>query len=337
VGRLDRIVVESECLAGNAAGDPTRRELYVYVPDRVEGDGLPSIYVLQGFAGRVEEWVSGTSSQAVLIGRLDAAIEAGDCPPALVAFVDGWSSRGTSQFLNSSGTGRYMDYLCDEIVPLVDRRYGDALAGRRGICGNSSGGYGALVVSMLRPGIFAALAAHAPDALFECCYQPLFPHAARELRDGFGGSLELFRSRISIDNWTESPIVFAALGTAAAYTPDPADAGAVLLPFELATGRLIDEVWGRWLDLDPVRMAERHADTLAAMRLIHLDAGRDDRFFLDLGAQALSSQLVRVGVENRLELFDGGHEIPVQRRLAAIAALARALGAGTEPTRRSWP
>ena len=62
----------------------------------------------------------------------------------------------------------------------------------RGLSGKSSGGYGAMVVPMLRPDVFGALASHAGDALFECCYLPNFPQLARKLRDEFDGSLERF-------------------------------------------------------------------------------------------------------------------------------------------------
>jgi len=67
------------------------------------------------------------------------------------------------------------------------------------------------------------------------------------------------------------------------------------------------EIWQRWLALDPVRMAEHHADALRSMRRIYLDAGRQDEFFLDLGAQAFSDELTRLDVPHTLELFDGKH------------------------------
>ena len=95
-------------------------------------------------------------------------------------FVDCWTSLGGSQFLNSPGTGRYLDYLCDEVVAFVDERYPTLPAREhRGIAGKSSGGYGAMVAPMLRPDVFGALASHAGDALFEHCYLPDISHAAR--------------------------------------------------------------------------------------------------------------------------------------------------------------
>ena len=109
----------------------------------------------------------------------------------MVVLVDAWTSLGGSQFLNSTSTGRYLDYLCDEIVPFVDARYPTAAdREHRALAGKSSGGYGAMVVPMLRPEVFGALASHAGDALFECCYLPEFPKIARTLRDHFDGSMD---------------------------------------------------------------------------------------------------------------------------------------------------
>ena len=75
------------------------------------------------------------------------------------------------------------------MVAFVDDRYPTAAdRDRRGITGKSSGGYGAMVVPMMRPDVFGALASHAGDALFEGCYLPGFPETARSLRDDFEGS-----------------------------------------------------------------------------------------------------------------------------------------------------
>jgi S-formylglutathione hydrolase FrmB len=332
VGRLEQLVVHSQLLEGNPLGDPARRPLYVYLPPGCEqaAEGtFPAIYLLQGFAGRLEEWLAPQAGQPTVVEQLDAMIAAGGCPPSVVVFVDAATSCGTSQFLNSAGTGRYMDYLCDEVVPFVDGRY-PTLPRReqRGVCGRSSGGYGALVSSMLRPDVFAAAASQAGDALFECSYLPLFPVAARELRERFGGSWSAFRKAVSLTNWRESPTLFAAHGTACAYTPDPQRPGEALLPFDPSSGRLVEEIWMRWLQLDPVRMAAAHVEALRGMRRIYLDAARQDEFFLDLGAQALSAELSRLGVAHTLHLFDGAHDVPPDRCVDAVRDLVLALSVG---------
>jgi hypothetical protein len=325
-GAFDRLVVHSELLENNPLGDPARRPLYVYRPPDAADQRLPSVYMLQGFGGRLEDWLTPNPTGPNVIERLDAMFADGGCPPAVIVFVDAWTSRGGSQFLNSAGTGRYLDYLCDEVIPFVDSQYRTLPERRhRGVAGRSSGGYGAMVVSMLRPDLFGALASQAGDLAFECCYRPLFPTAARALRDHFDSSWDLFRQRVGWSEWREHPLLFATYGTACAYTPDPTRPGEALLPFEPDTGALIDDVWGRWLELDPLRLAAAHADTLASMRRIYLDAGRRDEFFLDLGATAFSRELDRLGIEHTLELFDGDHGGVTDRIPGAVRELVLAL------------
>ena len=114
-------------------------------------------------------------------------------------------------------------------------------------------------------------------------------------------------------------------GCAACFSPDPARPGKPLLPFEISTGRLVDEVWERWLELDPVRMAPGHADALRSMRRIYLDAGRSDEWYLDLGAQAFATELEKLGAAHTLELFEGKHGGLGYRYPAAIRELVLAL------------
>jgi S-formylglutathione hydrolase FrmB len=330
-GKLDQLVVESELLADNPLGDSPRRPLYVYSSPGVRDRGpVPTVYVIQGYSGRVDMWLDRPPFEATLIERLDAMFSAGGCPDAIVVFVDAWTSLGGSQFINSTSTGRYMDYLCDEIVPFVEERY-PALAGRdhRGLAGKSSGGYGAMVVPMLRPDTFGALASHAGDALFECCYQRDFPEIARQLRDHFEGSFELLRQELAEADhfdWTRYGSAFSMYAYAAAYSPDPMRPGEALWPFDAATGRIIEAVWGQWLDHDPVRMAPLHADALRSMRRIYLDAGKSDEYFLDLGAQAFAQELTKLGIDHTLELFDGKHGGLTYRYPGAIRELVLALG-----------
>jgi S-formylglutathione hydrolase FrmB len=330
-GTLDRLVVESELLAGNPLGDPARRPLFVYRPPGVELDHprpLPSVYVIQGYTGQVDMWHNRTWLEPTMVERLDAMFAAGECPDAIVVFADAWTSYGGSQYLNSSSLGRYQDHLCDEIVAFVDDRYPTAAdRDRRGLTGKSSGGYGAMVVPMMRPDVFGALASHAGDALFEACYLPDFRTVARSLRDDFDGSYDVFFERLAAtDHLTETLSKPLELyGYAAAYSPDPASPGKALLPFEVATGRVVDDVWERWLEKDPVRMAASRADALRSQRRIYLDAGRGDEYFLDLGAQAFSAELDKLGVAHSLELFDGKHGGLTYRYPGAIRELVLAL------------
>ena len=330
-GRLDELVVESEVLADNPLSDPARRPLFVYsAPAAADGsvERVASVYVIQGFTGQLDMWRNRTFIEKTAFERLDELFASGDCPPAVVCFVDAWTSYGGSQFLNSTSTGRYMDYLCDEVVPFVDERYPTRPdRDHRGLAGKSSGGYGAMVVPMLRPDVFGGLASHAGDAMFEN-YVPAFREVARTLRDHFDGSYDAFFEELrGLDHldWSRHGSPLEIYAYAACYSPDPDRPGKALLPFELDSGKLVDAVWAKWLDWDPVRLAPKHMDALRGMRRIYLDAGRSDEYFLDLGAQAFSNELRKGGVEHTFELFDGKHGGISHRYPGAIRELVLAL------------
>ncbi|MBD0339226.1 MAG: enterochelin esterase [Thermoleophilia bacterium] len=307
-GRFDEHVLDSQALRDNPLGDPHERPLWVYVPPGYEADGerrYPAVYVIQGYTGQLDMWRNRAPFGAQTYPELaDELFASGEAPPCVVVWVDAWTSLGGSQFLDAPAIGRYHTYLCEELVPWVDERYRTlAEPAHRGIQGKSSGGYGAMVTAMLRPDLFGGLATHAGDALFEACYAKDFPETARLLRDRYEGSFERFwedfRSRPLVSKPGDHVLV-NTWGMAMAYSEGE-------LPFD-STGRLVPEVWERWLEWDPVRMVERHADALRGMRAIYVDAGTSDEFYLDLGAEAFRRELERIGVtEVRFELFDGKH------------------------------
>ena len=113
----------------------------------------PSVYVIQGLTGQLDVWRNRSPFRRNFPELADDLFARGDAPPVIVVWVDCWTSLGGSQFLDSPGTGNYLTYLCDEIVPFVDERY-RTIADRdhRGIQGKSSGGYGAMVRPDAPPG-----------------------------------------------------------------------------------------------------------------------------------------------------------------------------------------
>src|SRR5919106_706510 len=312
-GRFDEHVLDSEALKGNVLGDPHRRPLWVYVPPGYDEDTkrrYPAIFQIQGLTGQLDMWRNRFAFRKNFPELADEGIASGEIPPCIVVWVDCWTSLGGSQFLDSPGTGNYLTYLCDEVVPWIDANY-RTLSERdhRGIQGKSSGGYGAMVVPMIREDVFGGLATHAGDALFEACYLPEFRQSARALRDEYQGSYEKFWE----DFWSRPAMSKESDGTlmndwcmAACYSAEPD--GTVRLPFDPSTGRLIPEVWERWLALDPVRMVPDHAEALRSMRAVYIDAGKKDEWYLDLGAEAYRQALEGIGVTDVFfELFEATH------------------------------
>jgi enterochelin esterase-like enzyme len=145
-GRFDEVVFESHVLRNNPLRDPARRPLWVYLPPGFDDEPrrrYPAIYQIQGLTGQLDMWRNRPAFRRTFPELADALFASGDAPPCIVVWVDCWTSLGGSQFLDSPGTGRYHTYLCEEIVPWVDRHYRTLAAPEhRGIAGKSSGGYG---------------------------------------------------------------------------------------------------------------------------------------------------------------------------------------------------
>jgi hypothetical protein len=313
VGRFDEHVFVSEALRGNPLGDPHQRPLWVYLPPGYDDESdrrYPSIYVIQGFTGQLDMWRNRAPFDAKTFPELTDEVFASGTPPCVVVWVDAWTSIGGSQFLDSPAIGRYHTYLCDEVVPWIDKRYrtlGEPV--HRAIQGKSSGGYGAMLSALLRPDLFGALGTHAGDALFEYCYLKDFAPALRALRDRYDGSFERFwedfRSRPGILKPDDFELI-NTWGMAAAYSAD--EDGTVRLPFDPQTGELIPEVWERWLMWDPVRIARERPEAVRSWKAVYIDAGKSDEYFLDLGAAAFRVVVEEIGgPELFFEVFEGKH------------------------------
>ena len=330
-GRVERTTIDSTLLRGNPLGDPHVRPLWVYVPPGYDAEPArryPAIFQIQGFTGQIDMWENRAPLRRNFLELLDELFASGGAPPCIVAFPDCWTSLGGSQFVDSPATGAYYAYLCSEVVPFVDARY-RTLASRnhRAIAGKSSGGYGAMVTAMLRPDLFGGFATHAGDALFETCYEPEFREVVRALRDQYDGSMERFladlRARPALSRETDA-VILNAYAMAACYSAD-AD-GVVRLPFDPRTGRLKFDVWERWLEWDPVRMAAAHAEALRSMKAIYIDAGKRDQYYLDLGAEAFYRECKAAGAKDIFfELFDATHTAIEYRYPLAVKYLAERL------------
>lgn len=328
-GSLDEHVLASAALVGNALGDPIERPLWVLTPPHVRSDAAtPMIYVIQGFTGHIDMWGYRLALRPSALARFDTALARPDHPPVRLVFVDTFTSLGGSQFVDSPAVGNYHTYLCDEVVAFVEARYPTlAGPGHRGIAGKSSGGYGAMITPMLRPDLFGGFATHAGDALFEVCFAGDFREVARLLRDNYDGSWDHFW-----DGWRERPhdsrpgddVLLEVWAMAACWSAE-AD-GTVVLPFETATGRIIDDVWEKWLQWDPVRMVPHHADAVRSQRAIWIDAGSRDQYWLDLGATAMRDALAAVSATpTHFELFDATHSGIEYRYPLAVRHLAERL------------
>jgi S-formylglutathione hydrolase FrmB len=322
---VQRFTIESEALRGNRIGTPTARTVDVYVPAG-GGAGLPLLVDLVGFTGSGLSHTNWRGFGDNVPARVDRLVATGKMPPVVVAFPDCFTRLGGNQYIDSEVQGRWETFLCSELVPEVEQRFGCGGDGRRGVFGKSSGGYGAIVHAMRRADVWAAAACHSGDMGFELCYALDFPRTLRELaaRDY---SVEAVVAAMASATKPSDDLQHALeiIAMCATYDPDPSAPLGVRLPFDLHTCELIEERWHNWLAWDPVRMVDDHAAALGRSKGLYLDCGNRDQYHLVYGARRLHRALARLGIAHRYEEFDDDHTAVDYRMDESLPFLAKAL------------
>lgn len=334
-----RIIIEtitSAVLRHNPLGDPATRQTPVYLPPGYEEsqNRYPTVYLLVGYTGRGTYLLNDSAFDETIQERLDRLIESGAIRPMIVVMPDCFTRYGGSQYINSSATGRYEDYLTQEIIPTIDRQYRTcAEAGFRAIAGKSSGGYGAVALAMRHPNLFGAVACHSGDMYFEYCYKPDFPaflNAAGRLGLASPEALAQFLADFSPKMHPKPANFFDILSVAAmaaCYSPNPASPGGFDLPLDLTTGELLPHIWQRWLAHDPITLLqeEQHIAALRRLKLLYLDCGNRDEHGLHYGARIFCHRLAKLNIPYVYEEFDGGHRNTQFRYDVSLKLISQAL------------
>lgn len=305
-GQVHRLQIKSALLAQNLLGDPAARIVDVYVPF-VGADGLPLLVDLVGWTagGPVHtNWKCFTEN---VPERLDRLIASGRMRPVVVAFPDCCTRLGGNQYINSSATGPWADFLTDELVPFVESRFACGGDGRRGVFGKSSGGYGAIMHAMMRPDFWAAVACHSGDMGFDLCYRPALVGALRAFQ-AVGGVEPWVREALAKTKLADADIqTLEALGWCASYDPDPSAPFGLRLPLDSETAEFIAERWANFERWDPVNFVEQQGPALSQLKGVHLDCGSEDQFMLQYGARRFTRALRRMGVSHVYEEFQDDH------------------------------
>lgn len=297
---------ESAVLKNNPLGDKFVRDLYVYMPpdyDESE-EKFPVVYCLTGFGGRGKSLLNDNLFAPNLAERMDRLINSQTIQPMIVVMPDCATSYGGSQYINSTATGDYEDYLTTEIVPFVDAHFRTINdKNSRAVMGKSSGGYGALILATRHADQFGLICSIAGDAYFELCYFPDIPKAFRAIKGNPKKLVENFHDE-TVRKGKDDFAGLNIIGMSACYSPNGADFD---LPFDTQTGEIRYDIWAKWLEHDPVRLVESSVENLKSLRLLFVDAGTRDEFAMDLGARVLCEKLKNFNVPHIHEEFDDGH------------------------------
>jgi hypothetical protein len=320
LGSVETFFVDSAVLVGNALGDNPRRRVDVYLPPSAQG--APLLVDLVGFSGGGPSHTNYKVLSLTIPQRIDRLIASGAMAPVAIAFPDCATALGGNQYVDSTGTGAWAQFLIKECVPAVEARFGVGGAGRRGVFGKSSGGHGALVHGLLHGGTFwNAAASFSGDMGFELVYPGMFGAVARTL-DNHGRSIARFRAhvasakKLSRGDWDALNLLLQA----ASFDP-PGDR----LPWDLHDGALNETAWANWLSFDPLHLVETHWANLAKLKALVIECGTLDEYNLVFGARRLHRRLEALGVAHVYDEFPDTHSDIDYRADVTLPILAKAL------------
>lgn len=305
--------VQSAALSGNPMGNPDRRLLTVLLPeDFTDATRYPTIWMLDGYLGSGRTQLNHPGAVGTPFGDEMLRWQRERLlPPVIFVFPDPSTLLGGSQYIDSVSCGPFMRHITEELVPFVDANLPTiATKSARVLAGHSSGGFGALALAMLRPGVFGSAVVSAADSAFELSQRSSFGRVCLALarHDGveafLAGALAAQARGLSEDD----EVLLEVLAMGSCYSPAPHLPGWCELPFDPSTGELRPDVWARWQEWDPVVLAGTHTAALAELDHLHLDCGDDDRYFAHLGHRRISAILERAGVPHLLTEFPGGHD-----------------------------
>jgi len=325
-GTIHRMTLESVALKGNLLGDPAERIIDVYVPAGHDGKSLPLLVDLVGFTAGGPVHTNWKNFSENLPERLDRLSGTGAMKPCVVAFPDCFTKLGGNQYVNSSAMGNWDDFLLKEAVPFVERQFGCGGAGKRGVFGKSSGGYGAMVHALMHPDFWSAAAVHSGDMGFPLMYGHEFVPVLRALAKNGGEIGKWIDDFWAAPKTKDSDIhIIMMLAQAASFDPDPSAAYGVRLPVTLDTCEFIEERWANWLKRDPLTMVETLGPGLKALKGLYIDCGDVDQYNLVYGARRMHRALNHLGITHTYEEFPDNHSSVDYRMDVSLPFLVKAL------------
>jgi enterochelin esterase-like enzyme len=120
----------------------------------------PVLYMLHGAGGNYTEW-----TDSFLPEQIDRLIAADEVQPMIVVMPDDDES---TYWANWDNGPRWGDYVTDDVVAIIDRRYRTLTSpAGRAIGGLSMGGLGALNLAFQHPDVFGVVGSHSPSVRLE--------------------------------------------------------------------------------------------------------------------------------------------------------------------------
>jgi S-formylglutathione hydrolase FrmB len=306
----------SKILRNNPLKDPCIRDVVVYLPPSYmkSNKKYPVVYLIAGFTGFGLMNLNLSAYSENIQQRLDRLISTKKIKEMIFVMPDCITKYGGSQYVNSTATGRYEDYIINEIVPFVDSHFRTIpKPGSRCIIGKSSGGYGAMWLAMRHPETLGLMVTHSGDTAFEYCYAPDFPKfivGLQKFGKGHNALKNFIKEQVNYNQPKpkEFFVILNTIGMASCYSPNPRRKEYNFdLPFDIYTGEIIPKIWNKWLGFDPAKLVAKYKNNLKKLKMIFVDCGTRDEFNLQAGARIYCDNLRKNGIKYVHQEFNDGH------------------------------
>ncbi len=342
--------ITSPSLEGNLLGDSATRDVLVYLPpsyDTSPDRHYPTIYVLHGYVGDHRLYFGLLNAQLQFLAEgVDLGIDLGDIVTellanggmgeAIIVLPDCINAYGSGWYERSEVLGDYRDYVARDLVEYIDGKY-RTIPDRehRGITGHSTGGYGAMSLTIEYPDVFGSVAVLSPahptllsDTINIEVYMELNP-------DSPGEPTLVSADTQDEDTWEIFVSTFATsihYAIAAAFSPNPDNPPYYVdIPVKYTDGTAVldEDLWVQWKERSLISQIERDGANLS-----------DTAIFLDQGVGATVifgetrgmgetlAALEAQGIPFTYDAFDGDHLTHLRYQLAsALKFLSSNIGA----------
>ncbi len=278
-----------------AGADPAHHACALLPPDHDPQRRYPAVYMLSGLAGDDTNRF-GWSGFVEMADSLAA-----DVGPALFIGVDSRSAAG-STYPSEAREKTWLDWLTGELQATAEARLG-ADPAADALFGQSTGGFNAVTVALLRPGAFTAVAASAPDGL----------DLGHWLLTADGAIHPDWLAWMRLETAVGGP--GQMISYAAAWSPDRA-----AMPADLDTGAIRQDVLDAWLAHSPSALLDTPAGQAALRALdgrLHLSVAENDEFGLYPPVRRFAERLDALGIAHRVAVDQHGH-FGLDRRLPGL-------------------
>ena len=302
--QLEVVTINSAKLRGNPLGDPATRRLAVFKPDA--GKDATLVVYLPGWGGSSEDAIS-RGARAWYGEVIDRLAAKGML--FRIAVVDGRSRYGGSQFLNSTATGEYADYVAEDVVPALSKDGATMCI----IAGHSSGAYGALMLAISHHEKFPAVVALSPDSDFEVTHKPIAQQPS--VRAVTRAELEAAMAPAKTARLPADGTASLVMGLCANYAPIAGAPGRFDWLYD-ERGEWRAGTWARWLALDPLTVIRKNPDAFANTQRVYLDGAEHDEFGANIGAGKIHEAIREKTPRSTFYESPGHHSDHLAERLA---------------------